>query len=43
VSQSEIEATFGDGWQIDAIVAVTMEVMDNPAGVRAWRASMTRI
>jgi SAM-dependent methyltransferase len=43
VSQSEIEATFGEGWQIDAIVAVTMEVVDFPAGARAWRASLTRI
>jgi SAM-dependent methyltransferase len=43
VSQSEIEATFGDGWQVDAIVAVTMEVLGNPAGVRAWRALMTRL
>jgi SAM-dependent methyltransferase len=43
VSQGEIEATFGDGWQIDAIVAVTLELNDNPTGVRAWRASMTRV
>ncbi|MGH3166616.1 MAG: class I SAM-dependent methyltransferase, partial [Trebonia sp.] len=43
VSQAEIEATFAEGWQIDAIVAVTMEVKNNPAGVRAWRASLTRL
>lgn len=43
VSQGEIEATFAGGWQIDAIVAVTMQVRSDPAGARAWRASMTRI
>lgn len=43
VSQREIEATFSNGWQIDAIVAVTMEVTNDPAGIRAWRVSMTRI
>jgi SAM-dependent methyltransferase len=43
VSQREIEATFRDGWRIDAIVAVTMELASTPAGARAWRASMTRL
>jgi cyclopropane fatty-acyl-phospholipid synthase-like methyltransferase len=43
VSQGEIEATFGAGWQIDAIVAATLELNNNPTGVHAWRASMTRV
>lgn len=41
VSQAEIKDSFADGWQIDAIEPVTLEVTD-PAGVLAWRASLTR-
>ena len=41
VSQAEIEDAFADGWRIDAIEPVTLEVTD-PAGVLAWRASLTR-
>jgi SAM-dependent methyltransferase len=43
VSRAEIEATFADGWRVDAIDAVTLEVTIDPSGVRAWRASLTRI
>jgi SAM-dependent methyltransferase len=42
VSQAEIEAAFADGWRIDAIEPVTLEVTD-PAGVLAWRAALTRV
>jgi hypothetical protein len=41
VSQAEIEATFADGWRVDAIEPVTLEVTMDPSGVRAWRASLT--
>jgi hypothetical protein len=30
VSQAEIEATFGEGWQIDSIAAVTLELINDP-------------
>jgi SAM-dependent methyltransferase len=42
ISQDEIRASFADGWQVDAIDAATLEVTINPAGVRAWRAAITR-
>lgn len=43
VSREEIEATFADGWRIDEIKPATMDVTIDPAGVQAWRASITRI
>lgn len=43
VSQAEIEATFADGWRVDTIEPVTLEVTTDPSGVRAWRASLTRL
>jgi SAM-dependent methyltransferase len=43
VSREEIEATFADGWRIDAIEPATLEVRIDPAGVRAWRTSITRV
>ncbi|HEX8005044.1 MAG TPA: class I SAM-dependent methyltransferase [Trebonia sp.] len=43
VSREEIETTFADGWRIDEITPATMDVTIDPAGVRAWRTSITRI
>ncbi len=42
VSREVIEAVLGDGWRIDAVEPVTLEVTTDPAGVRAWRVSATR-
>jgi hypothetical protein len=37
VSQAEIEATFADGWRVDAIEPVTLEVTTDASGVRLAR------
>ena len=42
ISQDEIRASFADGWRVDAIDLVTMDVTIDPEGVRAWRAAITR-
>lgn len=41
VSRDEIEATFTDGWRIDAIDPVSMELKTGEAP--AWRATITRL
>jgi cyclopropane fatty-acyl-phospholipid synthase-like methyltransferase len=44
VSQSEIRQAFASpDWQIDAIDAMTMQTNLDDTGVRAWRASISRI
>lgn len=43
VSQAEIEAAFADGWRIDSLNRVTMDVTIDPNGVRAWLAAITRV
>jgi cyclopropane fatty-acyl-phospholipid synthase-like methyltransferase len=44
VSQSEIRQAFASpDWQVDAIDAMTMETNMDDTGVRAWRASISRI
>jgi cyclopropane fatty-acyl-phospholipid synthase-like methyltransferase len=44
VSQSEIRQAFASpDWQIDAIDAMTMDTNMDDTGVRAWRASISRI
>jgi hypothetical protein len=43
VSQAEIEAAFADGWRIDSLNRVTMDVAIDPNGVRAWLAAITRV
>jgi cyclopropane fatty-acyl-phospholipid synthase-like methyltransferase len=43
VSQQEIRASFARGWRVDSIEAATFDVTLDPAGVRAWRAAITRI
>jgi cyclopropane fatty-acyl-phospholipid synthase-like methyltransferase len=42
VTQDEIRASFAEGWRVDAIDAVRMDVTFAPDGVAAWRASLTR-
>lgn len=42
VRQDEIEASFAEGWKVDAIEAVTFEVNVDPGSVLAWRAALTR-
>jgi cyclopropane fatty-acyl-phospholipid synthase-like methyltransferase len=42
VSQDEIRWAFSDGWAVDSIEPVKMEVKIDPDGVLAWRASITR-
>jgi len=42
VSQDEIREAFADGWRVEAIDAVTMDVTFAPDGVRAWRATIRR-
>ncbi len=43
VSRREIEALFSGGWRVDAIDPATIEVTHDPAGVPAWRTSITRL
>jgi len=43
VSQQEIRSSFARGWRVYSIEAVTFDVTLDPAGVRAWRAAITRI
>ena len=43
VSQEEIRSSFARGWRVDPIEAATFDVTLDPAGVRAWRATITRI
>jgi Methyltransferase domain len=42
VSRAEIEATFGNGWRIDAIDPAKLEMSTGRAGA-AWRAAITRL
>lgn len=42
VKQEEIKSAFAEGWRVEAIEPVTMELI-NPEGARAWRAAITRI
>jgi cyclopropane fatty-acyl-phospholipid synthase-like methyltransferase len=43
VGRDKIEATFSDGWRIDAIEPATIEATRDPAGVPAWLATITRL
>jgi len=42
VSQDEIQEAFAEGWGIEAIDLVTMDVTFAPQGVQAWRATIAR-
>jgi cyclopropane fatty-acyl-phospholipid synthase-like methyltransferase len=43
VTQDEILASFADGWRVDSIDAVTMDITIDPNGARAWRGAITRV
>jgi len=43
VSQAEILATFGPGWQVNFIRKAQMESRVRPEAVKAWLASITRV
>jgi cyclopropane fatty-acyl-phospholipid synthase-like methyltransferase len=43
IPQHEITATFSDGWRIDTIDPVTIDITIDPSGVRAWRAAIRRL
>lgn len=42
VTQDEIRASFGDGWQVDGIEPARMDVTIDPNGIQAWLAAITR-
>jgi SAM-dependent methyltransferase len=42
VSRDEITDAFADGWRIDSIDPATIEILTDPAGVRAWQVAVTR-
>jgi SAM-dependent methyltransferase/DNA-binding MarR family transcriptional regulator len=42
ITQEEIKSTFADGWRVDAIDPVTLDMTVDPDGMRAWRAAITR-
>ena len=43
VTRHEIEASFADGWRVDTIEPVTIDITTDPDGVRAWLVALTRI
>lgn len=43
ISVAEILETFADGWHVDAVDLVTMDITLDPNGMRAWLAAITRI
>ena len=42
VTQDEIRASFGDGWQVDSIDAAKIDINIDPKGALAWRSSINR-
>jgi len=43
VSQEEIRSAFADGWRVDKIDPVRLEITVSPEGAQAWRAALTRL
>ena len=43
ITQAEIRASFADGWRVDAIKPVRLDVVFEPGSVAAWIASLTRL
>jgi cyclopropane fatty-acyl-phospholipid synthase-like methyltransferase len=41
LTQDQIRTAFDDGWQIDSIEPVTIEITADPAGARAWLVTAT--
>jgi SAM-dependent methyltransferase len=42
VTQDEIRASFADGWRVDSIEPVKIDITINPAGALAWLVAITR-
>jgi len=42
VTQDEIRASFADGWRVDSIEPVKIDITVNPAGALAWLVAITR-
>jgi cyclopropane fatty-acyl-phospholipid synthase-like methyltransferase len=42
VTRDEITTSFVDGWRLDSIEPATIEIITDPAGVRAWLVAATR-
>jgi cyclopropane fatty-acyl-phospholipid synthase-like methyltransferase len=42
ITQDEIRASFGDGWQVDSIEAGKIDINTGPNGALAWHASIRR-
>ena len=42
VTQDEIRASFGGGWEVNSIEPANIEITMGPDGVRAWLACITR-
>jgi cyclopropane fatty-acyl-phospholipid synthase-like methyltransferase len=42
ISQSEIAASFAEGWRVDSIQPSTIEITVGPVGARAWLVTATR-
>jgi 2-polyprenyl-3-methyl-5-hydroxy-6-metoxy-1,4-benzoquinol methylase len=43
VTRQEIEASFADGWRVDAIEPATIAITTDPDGIRAWLVALTRV
>lgn len=42
LSRDDITSAFADGWRIDSLEPATLAITTDPAGVRAWLATLTR-
>ena len=42
ISQEQIRASFGDGWQVEGIAPTRLEITIEPGSVHAWLASILR-
>jgi hypothetical protein len=42
LSQAEISASFGDGWEVESIEDARLDVTVDPGGAEAWLASIRR-
>jgi 2-polyprenyl-3-methyl-5-hydroxy-6-metoxy-1,4-benzoquinol methylase len=43
VTQAEIRANFADGWRVEEIEPATIDITMDPAGARAWHATITKL
>ncbi|WP_229911132.1 class I SAM-dependent methyltransferase [Streptomyces aurantiogriseus] len=42
LTRAEIEAAIADGWRLDSIEPSTIEITNDPDGIRAWLVALTR-